>query len=151
MLRVVALGLVGAALALLAGCGGEEATGLSGADPANGKTLFTQKCGSCHALADAATVSDIGPNLDDAFGYACAQGFPPETFFDVVRAQIDLPARDGQMPPDLVTGQDAADVAAYVARAAGKDVEGCGGGGGATTGTTPTTTDGTETGSAAGG
>ena len=145
MLRVVALGLVGAALAFLTGCGGGGATGLEGADPANGKTLFTQKCGSCHALADAATVSEVGPNLDNAFGYACEQGFPPETFFDVVRAQIDLPARDGQMPPDLVTGQDAADVAAYVARAAGKSFPGCGGGEGTTT------TGGTQTGSAAGG
>jgi mono/diheme cytochrome c family protein len=150
LFRVVALGLVGAALLLLAGCGGEEATGLSGADPANGKTLFSQKCGSCHALADAATVSDVGPNLDNAFGYACAQGFPKETFFDVVRAQIDLPARDGQMPADLVTGQDAADVAAYVAGVAGKDVPGCGEGEGGTT-TTGTTTGGAQTGSAAGG
>jgi mono/diheme cytochrome c family protein len=121
----VALGLVGAAL-LLAGCGSEPVTGLKGADAANGKTLFTQKCGSCHALADAATNAQIGPNLDNAFGYACKQGFPKETFFDVVRLQIDLPARDGQMPADLVTGQDAADVAAYVAGAAGKNLPGCG-------------------------
>ena len=145
-LRLVALGLVGAAL-LLAGCGGgESATGLEGADPANGKTLFTQKCGSCHALADAATNAQVGPNLDNAFGYACEQGFPKETFFDIVRAQIDIPARDGQMPADLVTGQDAADVAAYVAGAAGKNIGGCG-----ETTTGGTTTDGSTTTSAAGG
>lgn len=128
MLRLVALGLVGAAL-LLAGCGGGgETTGFSGADPQNGKKLFTGdgQCGSCHTLADAATNSQVGPNLDNAFAYACKQGFEKDTFYSVVLGQIDLPARDGQMPPDLVTGQDAVDVAAYVAGAAGKDVEGCG-------------------------
>lgn len=124
--RVVALGLVGAAL-LFAGCGGgESVTDQAGADPANGKTLFAKTCGSCHSLADAATNSQVGPNLDDAFGYACKQGFSKDTFFEIVRAQIDIPARDGQMPADLVTGQDAVDVAAYVAGLAGKNIAGCG-------------------------
>jgi cytochrome c oxidase subunit 2 len=31
-----------------------------------GKTLFTQQCGSCHTLADAETSGQVGPNLDDA-------------------------------------------------------------------------------------
>jgi cytochrome c oxidase subunit II len=31
-----------------------------------GKTLFTQQCGSCHTLADAGTTGQVGPNLDDA-------------------------------------------------------------------------------------
>jgi mono/diheme cytochrome c family protein len=126
-LRLLALTLVGAAL-LLAGCGGQETTGLEGADESNGKRLFTGdgRCGSCHTLADAGTLSQVGPNLDSAFGYACRQGFDESTFFDIVRGQIDLPARAGQMPPDLVTGQDAADVAAYVASVAGRNIEGCG-------------------------
>ena len=76
-------------------------------------------------LADAGTAGTIGPNLDNAFGYACKQGFDEETFYEVVRLQIDIPAREGQMPADLVTGQDAVDVSAYVASAAGKNVEGC--------------------------
>jgi mono/diheme cytochrome c family protein len=131
---------VGAAL-LLAGCGGggEAVTDQSGADLAKGKTLFSKTCGGCHVLADAATAGTVGPNLDQAFGFSCKQGFDHSTFFDVVRSQIDIPARDGQMPADLVTGQDAVDVAAYVASAAGKDVRGCGeeaGGGGATGATT---------------
>jgi mono/diheme cytochrome c family protein len=139
-LRFVAVGLGGVVL-LLAGCGGgAETTGFSSADPANGKELFSKTCGSCHTLADAATNSQVGPNLDNAFGYACEQGFDKDTFFDIVRGQIDLPARDGQMPPDLVTGQDAVDVAAYVATAAGKGIKGCGQAatGGATTGATTT-------------
>jgi cytochrome c oxidase subunit 2 len=31
-----------------------------------GKTLFTQQCGTCHALADAGTTAEVGPNLDEA-------------------------------------------------------------------------------------
>jgi len=30
-----------------------------------GKELFTQQCGSCHALADAGTLGEVGPNLDE--------------------------------------------------------------------------------------
>ena len=135
--RALALLAVGAAL-VLAGCGGEETTGFSGADPANGKALFTGdgQCASCHALADAGSVATVGPDLDNAFGYSCEQGFARDTFYSVVLGQIDLPARDGEMPADLVTGQDAADVAAYVATAAGSNIEGCEGGGGTTTGQT---------------
>jgi mono/diheme cytochrome c family protein len=134
--RALALLAVGAAL-VLAGCGGEETTGFSGADPANGKELFSGdgQCASCHALADAGSVARVGPDLDNAFGYSCEQGFARDTFYSVVLGQIDLPASDGEMPADLVTGQDAADVAAYVATAAGSNIEGCeGSGGGATTG-----------------
>ena len=143
-LRALALVAVGAAL-FVAACGGEETTGFSGADVANGKELFVkpqadgQSCGGCHTLAEAGTRSQVGPNLDDAFGYACRQGFEDDTFYSVVLGQIDLPARGGEMPADLVAGQDAVDVAAYVASVAGQDVEGCetaGGGGTTTEGTT---------------
>jgi mono/diheme cytochrome c family protein len=114
--RAVAVALLGAALAL-AGCGGgPETTGREGADTNNGKTLFIEKCGSCHTLSDAGTQGRVGPNLDNAFGYARLQGFDETTFYDITLRQIDLAAPP--MPPDLVTGQDAVDVAAYVARVA---------------------------------
>jgi cytochrome c oxidase subunit II len=32
---------------------------------AQGKTLFTQQCGTCHTLADAGTTAQVGPDLDD--------------------------------------------------------------------------------------
>jgi mono/diheme cytochrome c family protein len=144
VLRLLALPLAVAALAL-AGCGGDETTGLEGADRTNGMELFTagadgkQPCGSCHTLADAGTAGTIGPNLDTSLGFACSQGFEEDTRFSVVLGQIDL--AQGAMPADLVTGQDAVDVAAYVASVAGKDIEGCdpsGDQGGATTGATDT-------------
>jgi cytochrome c oxidase subunit II len=36
------------------------------AGSAQGKTLFTQQCGTCHALADAGTTAEVGPDLDEA-------------------------------------------------------------------------------------
>jgi mono/diheme cytochrome c family protein len=123
-LRAGALSLFGAAL-LLAGCGGEDLTSFEGADTTNGKELFVQgpgegkqSCGGCHTLADAATVSQIGPSLDDAFRRMREEGFDDSTIFAVTLNQIDLAAPP--MPADIVTGQDAVDVAAYVARVAGK-------------------------------
>jgi mono/diheme cytochrome c family protein len=45
---------------------GTTSTG-AGAPQANaqGKQVFTQSCGSCHTLKDAATTGTVGPNLDD--------------------------------------------------------------------------------------
>jgi mono/diheme cytochrome c family protein len=90
-----------------------------------GQQLFTQKCGSCHTLTGAGTNGDIGPNLDYAFKSARASGMDSDTIEGVVKYQIALarPAppeqTDVYMPTDLVTGQDADDVAAYVASVAG--------------------------------
>jgi mono/diheme cytochrome c family protein len=129
--RLVAIVLAAAAL-LVAGCGGgdgDEVTGMEGANTTNGKTLFVSgangnaSCGSCHTLLDAGTSGTVGPNLDQALGYSCAQGFAESTIYSAVLGQIDL--AQGAMPPDLVTGQDAVDVAAYVASVAGKDIPGC--------------------------
>ena len=156
--------LVPAALAgltlLAAGCG---TGGLSSgpADRAAGKELFIQKCGSCHTLADAGTQGTIGPNLDDAFVGPREQGFKESTIRNVVHDQILFPVTNPSgldvglngvekkvtgMPAKLVTGDDANNVAAYVASVAGLPV------GGSTTPApapppppTPTTTQGTTT------
>jgi cytochrome c len=120
--KLAALLLVVTAL-LHAGCGGDNVTGFEGANRSGGKELFVANCGSCHTLADAATAGTVGPNLDQAFGYSCRQGFAEDTVYSIVHDQIDL--AQGAMPADIVTGQDAVDVAAYVASVAGKDIEGC--------------------------
>lgn len=103
-----------ATLALIAaGCGEEEP------DLINGKQLFVEKCGTCHALARAGTQAAQGPNLDDAFAPAKADGLGAETVQGVVQEQIANVRRASAMPEDLVTGSDARDVAAYVAEVAG--------------------------------
>ena len=105
------------------GCG---TTGLSEAgtgDTTRGKELFKQKCGLCHVLADAQTPGVIGPNLDDAFRQSRADGLGEGTIRSVVRGQISYPVEEpptgaAGMPADIVTGDDAESVAAYVASVA---------------------------------
>jgi mono/diheme cytochrome c family protein len=147
-------GLVGACAVLLAalaatGCGSGGLTGPG--DAARGKELFVGQgqCGSCHVLADAGTKGAVGPNLDNAFLQARADGLGEGTIRAVVRDQISYPIESPNtgspgMPADLVTGENADAVAAYVASVAGLPVRGGGAeaGGGATTGGGGTTTGG---------
>lgn len=116
--------LLGGALAL-AGCGGAEKT-LASADVEAGKTKFVQQCGGCHTLENAGTKGVVGPNLDDAFGPARDQGFAESDFLGVVKRWIIIAPQSPMpgsypvaMPQNLVTGKDADDVAAYVAKFAG--------------------------------
>ena len=102
---------------LLAGCGtGGGASGT--ADQTNGQKQFQSKCAGCHTLAAAGSQGTVGPNLDDAFRADKQQGFKDSTIRDVVLVQIRQPSPP--MPASLVKGQDAQDVAAYVASVAGK-------------------------------
>ena len=114
-LRNTVKALAAVAIALsLAGCGRDEA------DLSNGKAQFVQTCGSCHALSRAGTQGPTGPDLDAAFRGALRAGMDRETVEGVVRDQIANPRKDSQMPANLVTGDDARDVAAYVAFATDK-------------------------------
>jgi mono/diheme cytochrome c family protein len=99
------------------GCGREDP------DLVTGKQLFVEKCGACHTLARAGTTGVTGPNLDEAFGPARRQGLGTGTFEGIVADQVAHPLRASVMPAKLVTGQDAKDVAAYVAAVAGKPGE----------------------------
>jgi mono/diheme cytochrome c family protein len=112
-----ALPLLGA-LVLLAGCGtGGKAP--AQADQANGQKLFISSgCGGCHVLAASGSQGTTGPNLDDAFAGSRKQGFKVSTMENVVLDQIR--EANPPMPKNLVKGQDAVDVAAYVAAVAGQ-------------------------------
>jgi cbb3-type cytochrome c oxidase subunit III len=96
-----------------AGTGGIE----EGGSASNGKQLFMENCASCHGLADAGSRSTVGPNLDDAFAGVRQQGFKEDTIRNMVADQIKYAV--APMPQNLVTGDDVADVAAYVASVAG--------------------------------
>jgi mono/diheme cytochrome c family protein len=117
--RLLAAGLLAlGAAAVSAGCGSVGQTGIAkGGDISQGKQLFVSKCGSCHRLADAGTQGTIGPDLDGAFAGPRAQHFRLSTIKQVVYDQIYHAAEP--MPRKLVTGADAASVAAYVASVAG--------------------------------
>ena len=144
--RVGALGagLVAAAL-LAAGCGtGGVASAGQPPDTQSGGDLFKASCGSCHTLSAAGTSGTIGPNLDNAFAADVKQGYPQSSIENVVLDQIRLGSgplatyttiKNGKgftpqtpMPANLVKGQDAIDVAAYVASVAGQGGFSAGGG-----------------------
>jgi mono/diheme cytochrome c family protein len=106
--------LVVAAALSLAACGRDEP------DLSNGKALFTERCGSCHILGRAGTQGRTGPDLDASFRSALRSGMNRETVQGVVHDQILNPRKNSAMPAELVTGEDAQDVAAYVAFAAAR-------------------------------
>jgi len=113
-----------ALVALLALAVVASGCGTTSADTARGRVLFKQKCGVCHTLAQAGTTAQVGPNLDDAFASAREAGEESETIEGVVKAQVEFPRPNNgnpavSMPPDVVTGQDLDDVAAYVGEWAG--------------------------------
>jgi len=106
----------GALLAVGGGCSLADSEN----DLVSGKELFVEKCGACHVLNRAGTRGVQGPNLDEAFQQALASGMERSGIEGAVHEQILNPARVSPdnpiyMPPELVTGDDARDVAAYVA------------------------------------
>lgn len=120
-LIAIPLGLMTAAFGV--GCDASE-----DADTERGRQLFITNCGTCHALAEAGSATNIGPDLDAAFARARADGMDSDTIEGVVQQQIDNPRlveggtlnyEQVYMPPDIVTGQDAEDVSTYVASVAG--------------------------------
>jgi plastocyanin len=128
--KLLALAGTAAVAAGASGCGLTS----SGTNLVNGKELFVQRCGSCHVLERAGATGVAGPNLDEAFQRARTDGFGESTFEGIVLAQIGNPninpsinpatgEPEAPMPADLVTGDDARDVAAYVAQAVAKGGE----------------------------
>jgi mono/diheme cytochrome c family protein len=88
----------------------------------HGRELFGRRCANCHTLAAANAKAEVGPNLDEIR--------PPKAL--VLNAIEEGRAGGvGQMAAGLYSGQDAEDVANFVAKAVGQSgAEGGGGGGG---------------------
>ena len=81
----------------------------------HGRELFGRRCTQCHTLTASKSVAQVGPNLDTLR--------PPKTL--VLDALKRGRARgQGQMAAGLYEGQDAQDVAAYVAKAVGQTGQG---------------------------
>lgn len=121
-MRILTCLIIGLALSV-AGCGSDEpatteepaiteapvteqtpeapATETQTADAA-GKEQFVSTCGACHTLSDAGTNGQIGPNLDN---------LAP----DVERVLGAIETGPGQMPENLLEGEEARQVAEYVA------------------------------------
>jgi mono/diheme cytochrome c family protein len=122
MPRAALCAAIVAAMPALSACGGLKDPQ---ADVVAGKKLFVSKCGACHTLARANTKGTTGPNLDEAFQQSLKEGFGTSAVRGVVYKQILHPdrlknAQGIKMPAKLVSGQDAHDVAAYVASVSSK-------------------------------
>lgn len=117
-IRLGAAAVVVAGVVIVAGCGSAAAPS---ADLNAGAQVFANSCASCHTLGAAGSQSQIGPNLDDSFRAARQAGMDEVQFRGVVRRWIKIAQLP--MPRNIVTGQDAENVSAYVASVAGTSPE----------------------------
>ena len=78
----------------------------------HGQELFGRRCGLCHSLKAANAVAQVGPDLD--------QLAPNEKFVHdaILKGRSN---GNGQMPAEIYTGEDAEDVAKFVAKSVGTD------------------------------
>jgi mono/diheme cytochrome c family protein len=93
------------------------------ADEKSGRELFGEHCGVCHTLAGANAAGKVGPNLDvlkpaqstvlNTINNGCLPN-PPKGSNQGCLGQ-------GVMPAAVVEGQDAQNVAAFVAKVAGNE------------------------------
>lgn len=88
-----------------------------------GRELFGEYCGVCHTLSAANATGKVGPNLDQlqpseslvlhTIQFGCLQNAPP--------GSPEVCLGQGTMPPAVLQGKQAQDVAAFVAAVAGKE------------------------------
>jgi mono/diheme cytochrome c family protein len=81
----------------------------------HGRELFGNRCAQCHTLTASKAVAQVGPNLDQLRP-------PKELVLDAIKNGRSRGS--GQMAAGLYTGEDAEDVAAYVAKAVGQTGQG---------------------------
>ena len=114
---LIAVAVLGIALpaAVIAAVNGSDSiptanvTNLTAAEK-HGRELFGERCAACHTLAASNAVAQVGPNLDE---------LKPNAKFVETTIKNGKSAGNGQMPAGIYSGQDAKDVAAYVAKAVG--------------------------------
>jgi mono/diheme cytochrome c family protein len=112
---VAAIALFGLVVPAIVVSSDQAAAGPGGtklsADMQDGREQFNLRCANCHTLADAGAVGRVGPDLDvlaptaglteDAIKNGRARG-------------------EGQMPAQLLEGEEAKHVAEYIAEVAGR-------------------------------
>jgi mono/diheme cytochrome c family protein len=81
---------------------------------ADAKALFQTNCGTCHTLAAGGTHGVVGPNLDDTLA-----GAPPDANDQRVLSAVQNGV-GGRMPADILSGDEAKQVADFVSRYAGQ-------------------------------
>lgn len=93
------------------------------------KALFDVNCGNCHTLYAAETDGNFGPNLDDLLAPAGpAEGSAAETTIKTntsrvlaaIEKGVDSTTEPGRMPAGILNGDQAEEVAEFVATTAGQ-------------------------------
>ena len=95
----------------------------------DGRSLFQTNCGACHTLYAAETDGNFGPDLDELL----APAGPPEgptaeeaieqadgRVLNAIEEGVDGSTTQGRMPPGILSGPQAEEVAEFVARTAGE-------------------------------
>ena len=90
-----------------AGPGGEKLS----ADLKDGRELFNAKCATCHSLADSNAVGLVGPDLDV---------LAPTKGLTIDAIKNGRARGTGQMPAQLLEGEDAEHVAEYIEEVSGR-------------------------------
>lgn len=89
----------------------------------NGRELFGDHCAVCHTLSAANATGKVGPNLDlikpqeSVVLHTIQNGCLPNAPSSSPQSCLG----QGVMPADVVTGRDATEVAAFVAKVAGNE------------------------------
>jgi len=113
---IVAFGLAIPAVAMVANADNSSKNAPGGvelnASQENGRKIFADLCSTCHALMASNAVGRVGPNLDE---------LRPPKALTLNALELGRANGRGQMPAQLVDGEDAEDVAAYVAAVAGRN------------------------------
>lgn len=94
-----------------------------------GQALFEDNCGNCHTLYAAGTDGNFGPDLDTTL----AEQGPPEgesaeetiestkeRVLSAIEKGVDGTTTSGRMPPGILSGEQAEEVAEFVAHTAGE-------------------------------
>jgi mono/diheme cytochrome c family protein len=98
-------------------------------DLKSGQTLFQINCGTCHTLYAAGTDGNFGPDLDELL----APSGPPEGLsapdtikategrvLNAIEVGVDSSTTPGRMPGGIIDGEQAEEVAEFVAATAGQ-------------------------------
>ncbi|HEX6228977.1 MAG TPA: cytochrome c [Solirubrobacterales bacterium] len=95
----------------------------------SGQELFEINCGACHKLYAAGTDGNFGPDLDELLAPAGPPtGSGAEKTIEATEGRVlnaiiegvDSGTTPGRMPPEMLTGEQAEEVAEFVAQTAGR-------------------------------
>lgn len=99
------------------------------ADLKAGQSFFQTNCGACHTLYAAGTVGNFAPDLDNLLApTGPPSGSGAQQTIEATRGRVlnaiedglDSTTTPGRMPPGILSGEQAEEVAEFVARTAGQ-------------------------------